>query len=171
MNRRSVTRIPVLAGVLLTALPAHAAEGGLEIFPDWRVGILIAFFVLLILPVNALLFRPLLRVLDERHARIEGARERATSLARRADEVLAQYESAVSEARESAEQDRRGRLDEARRDQTRATAAARAEAERELARARSEVEAALAQARDQLRREAEPLARAAAAQVLGRSLS
>jgi F0F1-type ATP synthase membrane subunit b/b' len=49
--------------------------------------------------------------------------------------------------------------------------AARGDAERELERARQEVASALADARAQLRREAEGLAREAAAQVLGRPLS
>ncbi len=156
---------------LLAPAAAHAAEGGLEIFPDERIFVLIALFIVLVWPVDRLLFRPLLRVLDERRERIEGAREKADQLSRDADDVLGRYESAVQAARQEAEASRRASLDEARRNQNRITAGARGEAEGEVTRARGEVARALAEARTQLRREAEPLARAAASQVLGRALS
>ena len=81
----------IVSAALLLALaaPAHAAEGGLQIFPDIALGAsplesrfvqLLILFVLLIFPVNQLLLKPLLAVLDERAARIEGTRKRAGEL-------------------------------------------------------------------------------------------
>jgi F-type H+-transporting ATPase subunit b len=173
MDARGLAR--TAAGAALVALPhaASAAEGNLEVFPDWTglLPLLVALFVVIIFPADRLLLRPLLRVLDERHERIEGARQRADALSGEADAVLARYETAVGEARHHAEAARRDALDRARREQTGLTSQARTDAEAEIARARDEVGRALAEARTALRAEAELLARDAASQVLGRRVA
>ncbi|HVS09735.1 MAG TPA: ATP synthase F0 subunit B, partial [Planctomycetota bacterium] len=139
MTPRKVASLSALA-VWLAAAPAWAAaEEGLDIFPDARVLALIALFLILIYPSQKLLFVPLLRVLDERRERIEGARAKAERLSRDTDEVLARYESAVQSARGEAEVARRTALETARKNQTRLTAQARAEAEEELLAARATV--------------------------------
>lgn len=163
---------PVAASVLLAATPAAAAEGGLQIFPDPLFLVcLMAIFGLLILPLNKLLFSPLLRVLDERRERIEGAKGRAEQVAKEADGVLARYETEVRAAKDEAETGRRSMIESARREQADATASVRAEAEQRLAGARDEVGRSLTQARTELRAHAEELAREAASRVLGRPLS
>jgi F-type H+-transporting ATPase subunit b len=150
-----------------------AAEGGLELFPDWRfqLPLLVALFAVLIPIVNRVLLRPLLRVLDARAERTEGARRRASRLAEQARELVARYERALFEARQAAERSRRAMLDEARRRAAEETSAARSDAEREIARARQELAAASAQARRGLRAQSEELAREAASRVLGRSVA
>jgi len=164
-----------IAGLVaaLVAHPAWAAEGGIEILPDWTglLPILIAGFLLLIWPVNALIFTPLFRVLDEREQRIAGARERAGALGDQARGVLASYESALARARDESAGERRARLDAARAEEKAATLAARQDAERRIESARAQVEAALREARAGLRPRAEELAREAAERILGRSLS
>jgi F-type H+-transporting ATPase subunit b len=176
MNRRSSSVSwagAAIAVAWLGAPEAYAAEGGLEVFPRWftELPVLIALFAVLILPVNAILLRPLLRVLDERSDRIEGARARAAEISARADEVLARYESTIAGARAQGERERRTVLERARQEQTDLTRAARAEAEGEIERARAEVGEALVAARGSLRDEAQALAVAAAGRILGRSLS
>jgi F0F1-type ATP synthase membrane subunit b/b' len=162
-----------LASLLFAAGTASASEGGIVLWPDWfsMLPFMIALFAALILPLNALLFRPLLRALDLRSERTVGTRERAEKLAASADEILARYEKSVSDVRIEAEQARRSELASARSETAARTASARADAEREIERARNEVSAALAAARNQLRAEAEPLAREAASRVLGRTVS
>ena len=176
MNRRrsfSPTLVlPIAAALVLSSSPAGAAEDGLSIFPDpLQLVILIAAFAALVVPVNALLVRPLLGTLAERGKRIEGARERAAELAKEADASLARHRSAIQAARAEAERERRAALATARGEQSRLTAQARAAAEREVERARGGIRAALAEARDALRRDTEVLARAAVASILGRPLS
>ena len=162
--------IPALAIGLFIALPVQAAGDSLEIFPDERVFYLIALFILLVFPVNKLLFHPIFRVLDERDARIEGARKRAAQIGAEAEATLGRYRSAVRSAREEAESDRKQVLEEARREQAQLTGSVRSEAEAEINRAREEVAGALDDARSQLREQAQELAREAATRVLGRSL-
>jgi F-type H+-transporting ATPase subunit b len=175
MDRYSVSSIAATALVsvvgLLGATPARAVGEGLEIFPDERVFYLIALFVLLVLPVNKVLFQPIFRVLEEREARIEGVRRKAEEIGANAEATLGRYRAALQGAREQAEGGRRAVLEEARREQTQMHAGVRAEVESEIHRARDEVANALAQARAQLRGQAQELAREAAARVLGRSLT
>jgi F-type H+-transporting ATPase subunit b len=164
----------IVAGSLLLAFatPAAAAEGSLEIFPNLpRLLELMVLFVLLIAPVNRLVLTPLLRVLEERTARIEGARKRAGEVGTQADGALARYSAAVEEARKQAGELRKEALEGARGDQVRILAEARRGAEAEVASARSGVAGALAEARSVLRGQCEGLAREAAARLLGRPLS
>jgi F-type H+-transporting ATPase subunit b len=160
------------AALLFAAPAASAAEGGIVLWPDIpMLLIMMALFVLLLVPVNALLFRPLLRALDLRVDRTEGTRARAEKLAASADEILARYEQAVRDVRAEAEQTRRADLASARSETSARTAQARADAEQEIERARREVAGALADARNGRRAAVETLARDAASRVLGRGVS
>jgi len=168
--RAAVATALVLAS-LLRAAPALAAGGGIEIMPEpGKLIPLVVLFVLMIVPVNRLIIRPLLAVLDEREQRIAGSRARAGELGKRADQVLAGYEASVTRARQEAETERRGTLDQARASQTARVASEREAAERTLERARAEVGAALTQARTRLHADAEQLAQQAAERLLGRRL-
>jgi len=171
LRRSAFALAAALVLVAAAAAPAAAAEGTLEIFFDRRIVLLLALFVLLIVPVNKLLLNPLIGVLDERRERIEGAKGRAEQVAKEAEAVLQRYETAVRGAKGDAEGDRLSRIEEARREQLDATAAVRAEAEERLTQARSEVGQLLDDARSELRTHAEELAREAASRVLGRPLS
>jgi F-type H+-transporting ATPase subunit b len=158
--------------LLLTSQPALAAGGGIEIVPDpLKLLLLMVLFAVVVAPVNRLILRPLLSVLDERAERIEGARARAAGVGKEADRVLEHYETAVGHAREQGEGERRRIVDEARHAETRTLARERGDAEQQLEQARGEIGQALEDARARLRRDAEQLAQQAAERVLGRSLS
>jgi F-type H+-transporting ATPase subunit b len=162
----------LLAGAaLLAAAPAGAAEDAIEIFPDPRLLIpLVALFAALLWPLSAVLWRPLLRVLDERRERIEGTRARAQKVAAEAENVLGAYQRAVEQARVAAEGDRRGTLEVARQDQAQITGDARRSADAEVAAARARVASSVDAARSELQHTVQELARDAAARVLGRPL-
>jgi F-type H+-transporting ATPase subunit b len=177
--QRTIVAAALLLAIAL-ATPAWAAEGGLEIFPDLALGVsplesrfvqLMVLFVLLIYPVNQLVLKPLLAVLEERSARIEGARQRAGELTTQSDAVLARYQAAIEQARKQAEEQRKGALEGARGNQVQILGDARRGAEQEVSAARSGVAGARASARTALRAETESLAREVAARVLGRNLS
>lgn len=157
--------------VCFFAQAAWAAGSSLQLVPDptLLVGLLV-FFLLLVVPVNALLFRPLLQVLDERSDRIEGTRERASRLDAESLELRSRLDDALREARDSAERDRRERIEEARSDFQTRTGQARSEAEQRIEASRAELASSLGQARSQLSEQARELAQEAAACVLGRSL-
>jgi F-type H+-transporting ATPase subunit b len=175
VERSRDRRVAALALALgaLAAADAAASEGGLELFPDWRfeLPLLVVFFALLVPIVSRLLLAPVLRVLDARVERTDGARRRAGHIEEQVREVIARYEGAVAEARRSAEASRRELLEQARRGAAEAIAAARSDAEQEIGRARREVAGAFEAARGGLRAQSAELAREAAARVLGRSVT
>jgi F-type H+-transporting ATPase subunit b len=176
MNRdRRIARTALLIAVstsLLFASEAFASEGGLAIFPDPpMLMLLVVFFAALVFPVNALILKPIFRVLDAREEKITGTRRHADRLTSEADEVLQRYEQTVREVRQDAEQDRKQTLEQARADGAATTADVRNESKREVARAREEVAAALDEAREELRVRSEGLAKEVAARALGRALS
>lgn len=172
--RRAVAttaRTGAVAAAMGVATPALAADA-LVLEPNPPIlGALIVGFVLLIFPANQLIFKPIFRALDEREERIQGARNRASQIQRDADGVLSDYETRIREARFDADTARKDAIAAARGEQTTMTAGARSEAEAEIERARAALAGELEDARVQMRADAQELARAAAAQILGRSLS
>ena len=173
-DRRTRVCRPTVAVVSswLVATSANAAES-LDLVPDFgfTLPVLLAFFVVLIFPVNKLIFQPLLRILDEREERIAGARRRASDLQGAAQEVITSYQAAVREVREASERDRREHLDGARSEHASLTSKAREEAEREIETSQTELQASLDAARETLRSGTDTLAREMASRVLGRGLS
>ncbi len=165
--------IPALTiiGVMLAPTPALAA-GSLVLVPDAKILItLLVIFVLLISPINHLILLPLIKVLDDRAAKINGARERAQHLEQDAEISMDRYRDAIRQSRENSEAERQAQLSETRSEQTAMTADAKNEAASEIARARSEIEASLGEARASLRSSSEEVAKIAAEQILGRALT
>lgn len=162
----------VFVACALFAGAAAASEGGLVLLPDLtgKLPILVVLFGILVYPVNAILFKPIFRVLDAREERTSGTRKRAEKILMDAEETLAKYEGAVREVRAEAERARKGEAAAAREANATVVETARAEAERQLDRARTELEEVLAQSRQTLRAGAQSLADEAASRVLGRAL-
>jgi len=150
----------------LDGVAGYEDDGGLG-----AMWVMLISFVLLIFPLNALIFQPIFRALDERAERIQGARDRSTQLEEEADSVLDRYESAIRDARAESEEARQAQLATAREEQVSLTTAARSAAEGELDRARTELNQSLEEARATLRASADDLATAAAERILGRPLS
>jgi F-type H+-transporting ATPase subunit b len=156
---------------VLAALPAQASDT-LELMPDPLVtGILLVVFVLIIFPLNSLILKPLLKVMDEREEKIDGARNRADRVQGQAQEALDSYEEAIRIAHDGSLAERRRKLDVARSELHSITGSAKQQAERDLLRARDELMGSLGEARQSLRGSAEELAILVAERVLGRSLS
>ena len=181
--RRLVGLASGLASSALLAGSAGASEN-LVIIPDARLfglfdmgeglgsmWIMLIGFLVLVFPLNVLIFQPIFRALDARAERIQGARDHSAQLEQEANNVLERYESAIRDARVDAEATRQAGLTAAREEQATMTVQARSEAEAELTRARTEMIRSLDEARATLRESAEDLATAAAEQVLGRTLS
>lgn len=171
--RRAAPGVGLLAPALaIVSLPSSAlAAENLELVPDVTLlVILVAVFAALIVPVNALIFKPIFHALDERASRIEGARHRAEHIAAEADTVLARYEESIREARANAEASRKELVASARKEQASIAAAARGDAEVLVEKARVDLGGALAEARGSLRASSEELGRLAAERVLGRAL-
>ena len=155
-------------GVLLTA--AAAAEHPL-IDLDSTVFVQFILFALTAFVATRFLFRPYLKMREDRTAGIDGARDEASRTSAQADAQLAEYETKLSQARAHAEEERRKLRAEAAAherevlDKTRTEAlTARNDAQKNIA---SETEAA----RAQLEPRAAELASALASKLLGREIA
>jgi F-type H+-transporting ATPase subunit b len=116
------------------------------------------------------LLPPLLRVLDERTARIEGGIERATELQAAADAALAENKRLLDEARQEAARVREMAQDEGLQIVAESRTRAQAEANRIVANAQRQIEAERQQAIVSLRSEVGVLATELASKIVGESL-
>ena len=160
----------LVAGMLLA--PAAQAADRLELMPDPIVtAVLLTAFILVIFPLNRLIFQPLMKVMDEREERIDGARARAAEVEQQAEDALNRYRETLRDAHAQAAGQRRVRVNEAREQLLVVTGQAKEEAELELTRARETLSASLDEAKGSLRDAAGELASLAAERILGRSLT
>lgn len=189
-KRQKQTRAAAGLVLVLVALPTLAwASGELKVFPEplnslimgsglaegqsvvpTMMLIMTAFFFALVIPVNALVFKPIFRALDDREHRIDGARNRAGQIAEQTEEALAQYEASLQSARTEADQARKQLVEAARHEQAEMATASRQSAEALIQRARAELSNALDDATASIRSSSEELGQLAAERILGRSL-
>jgi len=129
----------------------------------------IIIFLTVVLALNQLLFRPLLRVQAERESRTTGTIAQAHKQLQHRAELFGRYEAAIKnarmegyrlqeQARSEAMQKRKERLDLARKS-----------ADELLEQSRDSIRLQVRTAKDELAREAEEMARSIAAAVLRRS--
>jgi F-type H+-transporting ATPase subunit b len=141
------------------------------VLPDLSVIWVIVFVLLLTVVLDRLLFRPLLRVMEERQRAISSARDLAERSANEARIASAEFERRTTEAR--AELYRQ--MDEMRRTAMAERAAilerTRAEAEAEIAAASAQLQVQAEEARRRLSAEADTLGAAVAERILGRKAS
>ena len=139
--------------------------------PDLSVVWVIFFVLLLTAVLNRLLFKPLLRVMEERQRAVTSAREMAERSALEAQRAAAEFDRKTSEAR--AELYRQ--MDEMRRtamdERAAILARTRAEAEAEIAAASAKLQAEAEDARRRLSTDADALGAAVADRILGRKAS
>ncbi len=139
--------------------------------PDLSVFWVIFFVLLLTALLNRLLFKPVLRVMEERERAIGSARELADRSANNARLASAEFEKKTAEARaelyRQMDEMRRAAMNERADIMTRT----RAEAESEIAAATAKLTAEAEEARRRLSTEADALGAAVAERILGRKAS
>jgi F-type H+-transporting ATPase subunit b len=138
---------------------------------DQTVFVQLGIFLLLVLVLGRLLWRPYLRVRGERVTRVEGYRQEAARMEADAAERLARAEAALTEARRHSAGERAVARAEAQAREQVLLAAANADAQQTLAAARVRLDATLANERAKLHAEAGDVARAAARKILGREVT
>ena len=138
---------------------------------DYTVFVTFAIFLIAFLIATQLLFRPYLKMRDERHAGIEGAREEANRLRAETDARLSDFDQQVQEARSKALDERRVVRTEAATRQREIQDQARADAASSMAAARQKITEEAGAARQQLLPRADELARDIASKLLGREVA
>jgi len=158
----------MLSGVLLTA--ASAAEHPL-IDLDFTVFVQLFLFIITGLVASKFLFRPYLKMREERTAGIEGAREEASLTSAQADAQLAEYEVVLSKARGGAENERRMLRAEAAAHERHTLEATHAQAVAGREAARMTISKDTEIARQELKPRAHEIAAAVASKLLGREVA
>lgn len=114
-------------------------------------------------------FKPMLRVLEERAARTEGARSDAARLDSQAQEKLALYHRALAKVRSEIYSEQEAARHAALEERSRLLHETRAKAGERVRREKERLEGELAGARDQVERQSARLAEQAAQAVLAES--
>ncbi len=137
---------------------------------DWTLLLQFANFMILMVVLNVLLFKPLRNVLAARKATIDGDLTKARSLDEQIQAQLAEYEAKLQEARLRGSQERAALRRAALTEEASQLGAANEKASRRLQVLKEQIAGEAESARQGLRSETQTLAREIAGKVLGRSL-
>jgi len=137
---------------------------------DWTLLLQFANFMVLLLVLNALLYKPLRAVLAARKATIDGDLAKARALDEEIQAQVAEYEAKLQEARQRGSQERMALRQAALAEEAKMLGAANEKASQRLQSLKEQVAGEAETARQGLRSETEALARQVAGKVLGRSL-
>jgi F-type H+-transporting ATPase subunit b len=131
----------------------------------------LGLFLLSMFLLTRFLWRPYLKVREQRSTRVEGYKEEAKRLDAQAAARLSKVEAELADARRAGSSERARVRAEAQRREQEILAAAQATAQKSLAEARARVEAAYNAEKATLAGRAEALGREAAEKVLGRRVA
>lgn len=137
---------------------------------DWTLLLQFGNFLVLLLVLNALLYRPLRAVLAQRKATVDGAYDRAKTLEESINDKMTRYQAQLKAAKDKGAQEKAELRMAAQAEETKVLQAAHASANEKLDRIRTQVATEAEGARTALQSEAQNLAGLVAAKVLGRSL-
>ena len=137
---------------------------------DWTLLLQFANFMILLVVLNVLLFKPLRAALAARKATIDGDLAAARATEEQIQAQVAEYEAKLQEARQRGSQERTALRQAAVAEEARLLGAANEAASRRLQELKGQVADEAATARQTLRGETEVLARQIAGKVLGRSV-
>jgi F-type H+-transporting ATPase subunit b len=157
-----------LPSLLATAPQVHEPQ---LIDLDGTIFVQLGLFLLLVAVLYRFLWKPYLRVRDERVTRVEGYREEAARLDAEAEARLARLEADLAEARRIGVGERAVARAEARAREQTLMAGAQAAAQKTLAEARAQLDATLAAERPKLQQHAVEIGREAARKILGREVT
>ena len=143
----------------------------LQILPDLTLVLQIGLFLIFMWIMNRMLFRPTLRVLEERERQIQGARGKVEDLQARVEAAMSRYGESIREARMTGEVERMRFVREAMGEEERIANEGRARAVETMKRIQENVAREAGIARTELDAKAREFAALIAEQVLGRSVS
>lgn len=137
---------------------------------NWTIWLQFANFFVLMLVLNALLYRPIRSVMDRRRQTLEGSHRRAKDLENQIGEKMERYQGQLQEAKLKGAQEKAALRQEAVAEEARILAESRERAGDHVQTIKNKVAAEAVEAGKFLRSEAETLATHVASKVLGRGL-
>lgn len=138
---------------------------------DWTMILQFFNFVVLMIVLNKLLYRPLLDIMAQRRDKIEEGKKRARDLESEIDEKMQSYQQQLGTAKSEAVQKRTELRKAAHQQESEITGEAQQKAVARVKTIREQVESEAAEASQILEKEASSLAGQIAAKVLGRKLA
>ncbi len=138
---------------------------------DGTLFVQFALFLIMLLVLSRLVFRPYLKLRDERHHGIEGAREEAHAMEERARQANADYEAGLTRARQRGAEERQRLRAEAAIYERQVLGVARDESATALEAARARITAEATAANLKLQAESSTLARQIVTKILGREVA
>ena len=156
----------MFVATLLIAAPEEASPPLIDV--DGTLFVQFALFVLMLIVLSRLVFRPYLAMRDARHKGIEGAREEASAMQQRARDTNADYDAKLTKARLRGAEERARLRGEGAIYERQVLGAARDESQKTLDAARTKIAADATAARDKLAAESTTLARQIVKKILGR---
>lgn len=138
---------------------------------DWTLGLQFLNFIILLLILNKLLYRPLMKIIAERRATIEGSHTKAKELEIEIDEKMRHYQQQLNEAKALANDERIRLKKAAGEEETKILAEAHGKASKQLQAIKQQVADEAVKASETLKNEADSLAGQIATKILGRELA
>jgi F-type H+-transporting ATPase subunit b len=135
---------------------------------DYTVVYQIILFVFLWLVLTPILFRPYLRLIDERERRTAGTQHESADLAREGERLKARYDASIAQAQVAASRAKEAILQEARQQRDQLIGDARDAATRALEQVRQEVQRQLEKEKQLATAEAAVIAEKMVSKILGR---
>ena len=140
------------------------------ITPNQTLIIQIIIFLVLMMVLNRVLFRPMLALLEERKKRTEGRREQALVAEDQAKEMWEDYQAKLAEARAKAESVRIELVRQGEAERQRLTDEASEEAKKTVEELKAQVQQQAVKAKEALAAEVDALSKMMAEKILGRAL-
>jgi F-type H+-transporting ATPase subunit b len=137
---------------------------------DWTLFLQFANFMILLVALNVLLYKPLRNAMAARKAIVDGDLAKARTTDEQIKAQVAEYEAKLQEARQRGSQERAALRQAALTEEAQLLGGANEKASKRLQALKEQVAGDAEVARQGLRRETETLARQIAGKVLGRSL-
>ena len=160
-----------LLGVSTTNLLDAAAEGAVTVDADLSLFVQLGLFVVLLLVLKPTLFDPMMKLFEEREARIEGTRNQATKTDIKSAKAKAKADAIVAKGREEGTAARETLRADGVKREAELMNLVRAATAKTLEEGRAATGSDADAARKQLRLDAHSLGREMAARVLGREVA
>jgi F-type H+-transporting ATPase subunit b len=149
----------------------YGSNGGVVVDIDITFAAQIVLFVLLFLVLKPVLFDPMLRLIEEREKRIDGAKSEAKQMYAEADAKMAKYEEELSAVKREAGAERDRLRAEGAKEEAIILAKVRGETTKLVEEGRTRIGNESAVLRTELDGQAQQLAREIVTRVLGREVS
>ena len=166
-----MTAFSAITGLSLTPNCRLFAAGGVVMDVDRTMFVQAGIFVMLIVVLSPLLFKPLLRLLEERERRTEGARQEARAMQDKAENLLLRYQTKLEEVRRTASHERERLRNETLQLESRIVGEARTATAAFVQQGRAQIERETAKIRQEMAAHSQAIAREIGSKVLGREVA